>query len=207
MQARIRGHPSAPNEQARASTIRDPHTRRRCSPFAFLQSREHGFKDEVGGDAPSPHLNEQVVLAGDGKAIERRPQGHVRPALPGARKGLVDAGAAKTHELFLFDLTDVTTDGRTRSPGHGQGTPVGRMGGLWSCDHFHDIAVRQRGSQGFELPVDLHADGPVTDICVNGIGKVQRHRAPGQTDQLTLGGEHEHLVEIHLELGVFDQIL
>ena len=81
------------------------------------------------------------------------------------------------------------------------------MGRFWPRDHFHNVAIRQRGAQGLELPIDLHADGAITDVRVNGVRKVQRHSAPGQTDQLALWGEDEYLIQIHLELRMLDQIL
>jgi hypothetical protein len=42
---------------------------------------------------------------------------------------------------------------------------------------------------------------------VKGIGKVEGHAAPGKTDQAALRREDEGLVEVHLQLGVFDELL
>ena len=63
------------------------------------------------------------------------------------------------------------------------------------------------GAQRLQLAVDLHPDGGVADVGVDGVGEVQRHGAARQADQLALGREDEDLVEEHLELGVLDQLL
>ena len=81
--------------------------------------------------------------------------------------------------------------------------------GVCVCDRhdLHLVAVMQLGAQRHDAAVDLGADAGVADLGVHGIGEIHRRCAARQGDQIALGREAEHLVLVHLELGVLEEFL
>jgi hypothetical protein len=54
-------------------------------------------------------------------------------------------------------------------------------------EDLHLVAVFERSPERHHPAVDLRADGLVAEICVNGIGEVDRRRPFGELDQLAFG--------------------
>ena len=66
------------------------------------------------------------------------------------------------------------------------GACVGTLGG----EDFHRVTTGELGIKGNQPLVDFSPHGPVTDFCVNGVGKINGCRPSGQAHNLALGGEN-----------------
>ena len=103
-------------------------------------------------------------------------------------------------ELFFIEIADL----RLRLRGLDDLEPVaaGALAVLLG-DDLDEIARIQLVIQRHDAAIDLRADALIADRAVNAIGKVNRRRAAGQIDNLSLGREDEDFVaeQIHLERG------
>ena len=69
--------------------------------------------------------------------------------------------------------------------------------------HLHDLAVGQRALQLSDLPVNLGTHAGMADLCVDGVGEIDRCRIPRQGNDLSLRREYVNLlrVEVNLQRG------
>ena len=205
MDADPRSQPAAAHEQPRLLVADPLAVRPGLQPP--LQRREQGLADLGRRHAAAPDGLVQIVLGGEGEGLQHGLQRHFGQGLAGARQGLVQGGAAQLLELAAFRGPDVPADRRPRPARNGQRPPVDRNLALGAAHDLDHVAVLQLGPHRLQLAVDLDPHRRVADLGMDRIGEVQRHAAARQGDQRTLGREHEHLLEIHLQLGVLDPVL
>ena len=73
-------------------------------------------------------------------------------------------------------------------------------------DDFHHVAILERAAQRLDLAIDLGTDTCVAHCRVDRIGKVERHGARRQDDQLALRGKRENVLAIHFQLGMLHKL-
>jgi hypothetical protein len=74
-------------------------------------------------------------------------------------------------------------------------------------DDLDRLAVLQPRPQRHPDAVDLGRDAGVPDPRVDGIGVIQGRRPARQLHHIALGREAEHLIGIHLQLHVFEELV
>ena len=139
--------------------------RPRCGCGAAAASRSAAFRPGntvsstwAGVDAAAADGVEQLVLGGDGEAVQRRAQRDVlRAPCRRASKAWSTVARPRLLELLPLGLADVAADGRAGAAGDGQRAPVRRHDRLGAADDLDHVAVLQRRAQRLELAVDLHA--------------------------------------------------
>src|SRR6266542_1895270 len=82
-------------------------------------------------------------------------------------------------------------------------TGVGCLGG----EDLDRLAVLERVLQRHQPLVDARAHAAVADLGVHGVGEVDRGRARRELEDVALGGEDEHLVDVEVGLEVVDEVL
>src|SRR6266581_3255332 len=82
-------------------------------------------------------------------------------------------------------------------------TGVGCLGG----EDLDRLAVLERVLQRHQPLVDARAHAAVADLGVHGVGEVDRGRARRELEDVPLGGEDEHLVDVEVGLEVVDEVL
>src|SRR6266702_512297 len=87
--------------------------------------------------------------------------------------------------------------------------PVPRRPGVWRLggEDLHRLAVLERVLQRHEPLVDPRAHAAVADLGVHGVGAVDRGRARRELEDVALGREDEHLVDVEVGLEVVDEVL
>src|SRR6266542_2701862 len=82
-------------------------------------------------------------------------------------------------------------------------TGVGCLGG----EDLDRLAVLERVLQRHQPLVDARAHAAVADLGVHGVGEVDRGRARRELEDVALGGEDEHFVDVEVGLEVVDEVL
>src|SRR5215510_11817319 len=104
-------------------------------------------------------------------------------------EGLVQKRTTELQVLLALARAYEAADRGLGLAGDDEALPGRRRRLRLGCDDLDLVAVGELGPERQHAAVDLGADSGIADLAVNGVGEVDRRRAPGQRDQLALGRE------------------
>ena len=192
---------------ARLGALRATPGQRYDLAFLELEIGKDLFDDLAAGDNALADGGVEVVHRLELERLEQALQCTLGKFVADHAKTFLHDGAAEVDVLRPLLQTDEAPYAAARLAGDDEALPGGRRRLRLGADDLDLVAVVQKRSQRLHPPVDLGPDTGVADLRMNRVGEVHRGRPPRQGDQVALGREAEHLVLVHFELGMLEELL
>lgn len=106
--------------------------------------------------------------------------------------------------LFLFMFTEEGVEFLAGVSGDDFAEPVDARFLVFGGEDFYDIAIFKRSIELDHLAVDLGAGGFTADFAVETEGKIERHGADGQVENIAFWRVDENFIREEVEFELVD---
>ncbi len=174
---------------------------------AFLGGRVERGHHVARGKLGRTKLGQKLTGGAEAKLFRRRLQRLVGGAPANMLERHPRQLAAELDEALAVFLAQPAADRALGPPGHHDIEPGSLRALPLGGDDLDRLAVLDPGPERHADTVDLGADAGIADPGMDRISEIERRGAARQFHHLAFGGEAEHLVGIHLELHVLEEVV